>query len=414
MNRIISEDFAQMQNNTHELLPQENVNRVAEKTNHDILQHLFGQSFTLAIIHFIASFIIVYWWTSVADITQLIMWFALVTAFSCFGLILNEIYKKHSDTKNQHLWLHVFALSAALMGSLYAVALVYFTPFEQAPYVVTIGLFVVGISSVIVIVCSASHYVALSFLAPLAIIPGYFLLTIGEDTGAATATTIGFYVVAIIMLSRKLNVTFKKTVILTYQYQHEIEKRVLVEQQLQDINRRDGLTGLFNRRYFDEMLDTEIGRARRNHQPLCVLMIDIDCFKEYNAEYGHIAGDNCLVDVAEMVQALTNRKGDIMARFGGEEFAIILPNIEADGALAFANKLQQEIQSKHIPHIASKLTTLKCVTISVGVSNLRPFSKVNSTELITSADAALYEAKRQGRNRVHLNDNSGLNHGAAS
>ena len=403
-----------MQNNAHELFQPESPTNVAIKTNHDTLQNLFAQSFKLAIIHIIASLMIVTWWSPIASAIPLILWFAIVTGLCCFGLILNEIYKKYNVLENQHLWLHAYALSTALMGSIFGIAFVYFTPFDQAEYVVSIGLLIFGISSVTVIAYSASIYITISFLAPLTIIPSYFLLTLGSDTGMAIATGIGFYAIAMIVLLKNLNTSFKKTAMLAYQLQHEIDKRVLAEQQLQDINRRDGLTGLFNRRYFDEMLETEIGRARRNHQPLCVLMIDIDCFKEYNAEYGHIAGDNCLVDVAVIVQALTNRKGDIMARYGGEEFAIILPNIEADGALAFANKLQQEIQSKHIPHIASKLTSLKCVTISVGVSNLRPFSKVDSKELITSADAALYQAKRQGRNRVYLNDNNGLNHGAAS
>jgi diguanylate cyclase (GGDEF)-like protein len=402
-----------MQNNAHELLPQENPKNIVIQANHDMLSNLFDQSFKLVMIHIIASLIIVTWWSSVASISSLTLWLAIVTGFCCLGLILKEVYKKYSVPENQRLWLHALALSTALMGSIFGTALVYFTPFDQAEYAISIGLLVFGISSITVITYSASIYVAICFLAPLAIIPSYFLLTIGGATGTATAASIGFYAIIILMLLKNLNTSFKKTIVLTNQVKHEIDKRVLVEQQLQDINRRDGLTGLFNRRYFDEMLEIEIGRSRRNHQPLCVLMIDIDCFKEYNAEYGHIAGDNCLVDVAEMVQALTNRKGDIMARYGGEEFAIILPNIEADGALAFANKLQQEIQRKQIPHTASKLTTLKCVTISVGVSNLRPFSKVDSSELITSADAALYEAKRQGRNRVHLNDNSGLNHGAA-
>lgn len=402
-----------MQNNAHELLPQENPKNIVIQANHNMLSNLFDQSFKLAMIHIIASAMIVTWWSSVASISSLTLWLAIVIGFCCLGLILKEVYKKYSVPENQHLWLHALALSSALMGSIFGIALVYFTPFDQAEYAVSIGLLVFGISSITVITYSASIYVAICFLAPLTLIPSYFLLTIGGTTGTATAASIGFYVILILILLKNLNTSFKKTIVLTNQVKHEIDKRVLVEQQLQDINRRDGLTGLFNRRYFDEMLEIEIGRARRNHQPLCVLMIDIDCFKEYNAEYGHIAGDNCLVDVAEMVQALTNRKGDIMARYGGEEFAIILPNIDADGALAFANKLQKEIQSKRIPHIASKLTTLKCVTISVGVSNLRPFSKVDSSELITSADAALYEAKRQGRNRVHLNDNSGLNHGAA-
>lgn len=402
-----------MQNNTHSVLQLKSQYSMAEKTNHEILHHLFNQTFKLAITHALASLIIIFWWVNIANATELVLCFVALGFVSCLQLFLSAVYKKHSDQKNQHLWLHVWALCSALMGSLYGISFVYFTPFEQAEYTVSVGLFIFGLSSITVMINSASRYGVLSFLAPLMLIPSYFLLTLGGNAGLLTLVSIGFYALLVIILLNTLSQAFKKTTLLSYQHQQEIEKRRLIEQQLQDINRRDGLTGLFNRRYFTEMLETEIGRSHRNHQPLCVLMIDIDCFKEYNLEYGHIAGDSCLVAVAEMVQAQTNRKGDMMARYGGEEFAIILPNIDANGALAFANKLQKNIQSKGIPHSTSKLTTLKCVTISVGVSTLRPFSKVSTSELITNADAALYEAKRQGRNRVHMNDNTGLNQGAA-
>jgi diguanylate cyclase (GGDEF)-like protein len=406
MNRINSEDFAQMQNNTHLTLQQESQNSVAEKTNCELLNHLFKHTFKIAITHTIASLIIIFWWAKVADITELIMWFAVVTFMSCFMLFLNTVYKKNSDQRNQRLWLHVCALCSALMGSIYGFAFLYFTPFDQAEYVISIGLFILSLSAVAVMGNSVSTYAALSFLAPIMLIPSYSLLAIGADAGLLTLLSIGFYALVMLMLLNNSTQAFKKAILVSYLHQLETEKRILVEQQLQDNNRRDGLTGLFNRRYFNEMLEIEIGRAHRNHQALCMLMVNIDCFKEFNFEYGHIAGDNCLVVVAETVQALTNRKGDIMARYGSEEFAIILPNIDADGALAFANKLQQKIQSQRIPHKASKLTTLKSVTISVGVTTLVPFSKVGPTELIANADAALYEAKRQGMNRVHLNDNS--------
>lgn len=406
MNRIISEDFAQMQNNTHLSLQQESQNSVAEKTNYELLNHLFKHTFKVAIAHTIASLLIIFWWTQVADITGLIIWFAVVTFISCSMLSLDTMYKKNSAQRSQRLWLHVFALYSALMGSAYGLAFSHFTPFDQAEYVISIGLFIFLLSAVAVMGNSASMYAALSFLAPMMLIPSYSLLTIGGDAGLFTLLSIGFYALVLILRLNASSQAFKKAILVSYLHQQETEKRILVEQQLQDSNRRDGLTGLFNRRYFNEMLEIEVGRAHRNHQALCMLMINIDCFKEFNFEYGHIAGDNCLVVVAEMVQALTNRKGDIMARYAGEEFAIILPNIDAEGALAFANKLQQRIQSQRIPHTASKLTTLKCVTISVGVTTLAPFSKVGPTELIANADAALYEAKRQGMNRVHLNDNN--------
>ena len=401
-----------MQNDTHLIFQQESQYSVAEKTNHEILQQLFSQTFKVAIAHAIASLIIIFWWAKVANIDELMVWFAVVTFLSCFRLVLQTAYKKSGDQKNRHLWFHAWALCSGLMGSVYGLAFVYFTPFEQAEYAVSVGLFIVVLSAGAVMVHSASKYGVVSFLAPIILIPSYFLFNVGGNAGQLTLATIGLYAIAVFIMLNTMSTSQKKAILLGFQHQQERKKRKLIEKQLQDTNRRDGLTGLFNRRYFDETLEAEIGRAHRNHQPLCVLMIDIDCFKEYNIEYGHIAGDTCLVTVAEIVQALSNRKGDLMARYGGEEFAIILPNIDANGAVAFASKLQQEIQNKRIPHTASKLKTMDYVTISVGVTNLMPFTKVSPAELIKNADKALYEAKRQGRNQVYFNGNSGLNHGA--
>jgi diguanylate cyclase (GGDEF)-like protein len=332
---------------------------------------------------------------------------------SCFSVFLSSAYNKYKDDKNQYLWLHAWAGCTALTSSIFAIGLVYFTPFEQLQYTVALGLFVVALSAGSIMIYSVSMYAMLSFLLPIMSISVYFLLNQSTNISTMTALVMGLYSFITLLVVKETSSTFKTSVLLSMHYQQEQEKRQLLEQQLQDINRRDGLTGVFNRRYFDEMLETEIGRAHRNHLPLCVIMFDLDYFKEYNEHYGHIAGDTCLMNVAEIAQNLANRQGDLVARYGGEEFAVILPNIDLQGAVAFANKLQQEIQKKRFEHVTSKLTSLQCVTVSLGVANLMPFTKVKPSGLIKYAETALFEAKRQGRNRVHFNENNGLNKSAS-
>jgi diguanylate cyclase (GGDEF)-like protein len=251
----------------------------------------------------------------------------------------------------------------------------------------------------------------LSFIVPLSLPSVIHFSVSGGYYGLMSSAAIAIYGLIIFSLLKSSFTSFKKSTTLNYQLQKEIDKRSLVEKQLQEISRRDSLTGMFNRRYFDEMLSVEIGRASRNHSPLCLLMFDVDCFKEYNDKYGHVAGDNCLIKIAEIVEKLTSRKGDLIARYGGEEFAVILPNIELTGAVAFAKKLQEGVQKHKIEHLSSKLTTLKCVTISVGVTHLMPFTKMTANQIIEAADNALYEAKRDGRNRVHHHQNRSFDAG---
>ena len=384
-----------------------------EHMSHALLGNIFSHSIKAAIGNVVASLLIIFWLTDVANTTHLTIWFGALTLMSCFRLFLHTAYSRYSDNKNRSLWLHTWAGCSAIMGSIYGLGLAYFIPFEQAHYAVAVGLFIVALGTGSVMLFSASKYAALSFFVPLLLIPSFFLVSEGEQIGTMTAITLLCYSAALLLLTNNTSATFKKSITNSLQYQQEQEKRKRLEQQLYDVSRRDGLTGIFNRRYFDEMLDDEIGRAHRNHQPLCVLMFDIDCFELYNKQYGHIAGDTCLINIAEIASTLANRKGDLCARHGGEEFAIILPNIDLKGAVAFANKLQLEVQKKRIEHSTTKLTTLKCVTISIGVTNLMPFTKAKPNELIKHAEIALFEAKRQGRNRVHFNENNGLSQSAS-
>ena len=159
----------------------------------------------------------------------------------------------------------------------------------------------------------------------------------------------------------------------------------------------DGLTGIANRRYFDEYLEREWRTGLRQQKPLSLIMADIDFFKLYNDTYGHQSGDDCLRDVASVLDKSIKRVTDFAARYGGEEFTIVLPDTELDGAMFVAEKIRKRVEDLQIPNSE---TPGRCVTISLGVASMLPSMGVSPSSLIALADKAMYQAKNSGRNRV--------------
>ena len=167
---------------------------------------------------------------------------------------------------------------------------------------------------------------------------------------------------------------------------------------LQRLMNSDGLTGLSNRRHFDEYLELEWRRAMREQQQLSLLMIDVDYFKVYNDSFGHLAGDEALRQVAEAIRSSCSRPTDLPARYGGEEFALVLPNTSPGGARLVAEKLRQTVLGLGIPHTASTADTFLTVSIGLATSSGQPNESLEN--LMFRADKALYQAKGEGRNRV--------------
>lgn len=162
--------------------------------------------------------------------------------------------------------------------------------------------------------------------------------------------------------------------------------------------RTDGLTGLCNRRTFDDMFDREWRRLARTGEPLAVIMMDVDHFKLYNDTYGHGGGDTCLQRVARAAQGVLQRPADIVARYGGEELVALLPETGLEGALAVGEAIRAAVAGLEIPHAAS--TTAPHVTLSLGVACAVPKADRSPVGLLDAADRQLYAAKMDGRNRV--------------
>ena len=196
---------------------------------------------------------------------------------------------------------------------------------------------------------------------------------------------------------------------------HETDRRKEREKELLEVTRRleevisslqlistmDALTGIPNRRLFDESISKEWRRCLRDEAPLSIIMIDLDHFKSYNDHYGHVAGDEALKYVAEAIAAAVKRPGDIVARFGGEEFCAILPGTPAGGASYVAEVMRHNVIKLGVEHQKSPVASH--VTISCGVATMVPKKELRTSFLVAAADEALYEAKRKGRNQTEIN-----------
>ena len=223
-------------------------------------------------------------------------------------------------------------------------------------------------------------------------IPIIFVSAKGEENDEAQGLEMG----AVDYISKPFNPTIVRARVKT----HLTLK--LQNDYLRNLAGVDGLTGIANRRTFDERLASDWRQACRNNTPVSLLLIDIDCFKNYNDHCGHQAGDDCLKQVAGALAAVVGRPHDLVARYGGEEFVCLLPDTLAEGALMIAQKMQAQVAQLQIAHPAS--TVSQYVTLSIGITTQRPSPHADCRVLLHAADAQLYQAKRAGRNRSCAED----------
>ncbi len=177
-----------------------------------------------------------------------------------------------------------------------------------------------------------------------------------------------------------------------------LQELEVVNQELKEKNTLDELSGLFNRRYYDQKIMAEFRRSRRNLTPLSLVVIDIDRFKLVNDNYGHLTGDKCIVAVAKMIKSLLRRSTDVGCRYGGEEFCLILPETDDKGALALAQEICQSLRGQRI--FADELAI--DLTVSCGVTTYQQEKNVTPEAIFASADKALYKAKQAGRDQVQI------------
>jgi diguanylate cyclase (GGDEF)-like protein len=219
-------------------------------------------------------------------------------------------------------------------------------------------------------------------------------------------TTVFSFVVVFVLLGkyRRQQSTLQAKNALAQELEHNVQERTreleAANKELTRLSNMDGLTQLYNRRYFDNILQAEISRSQRLSLPISLLICDIDYFKHYNDTYGHLAGDDCIKAVADTIHQHCKRVSDVAARYGGEEFAVILPNTDTEDAQTIAESIRHGIELLNLPHESSSVKSV--VSISIGVGTMIPSIHTKPAKLIALADEALYESKSGGRDMVSL------------
>ncbi|MFT4937244.1 MAG: diguanylate cyclase (GGDEF)-like protein [Paraglaciecola sp.] len=344
----------------------------------------------------------IYW--GVVDRTTLLSWFSALLLISSIRIPLYLKFTRRQNEQQQiHMWGKAYVFITFVQGSLWGAAGLIFIPLSEPIYTVIMALLIVGMSA-----ASISTYIVylrafLAFSVP-AVLPFILhIFIIGGQINIALSFGVLVYSTVAIRSLIPVNRSIKASIKLNFELDREIQERKLVENKLRQISLEDGLTGLANRRHFDELIDKEVRHAKRESLPLSLIMIDIDCFKAYNDRYGHLEGDDCLKKTSQCLRESLSRPDDICARYGGEEFAVILPNTDPDGAYKVAENLRENILKLNIPHLDSQVAGLSSISISAGLASVLPNSKSGVADLIQRADKALYQAKYFGRNQVKVN-----------
>lgn len=292
------------------------------------------------------------------------------------------------------VWTTYFVAGACAAGVVWGLSgILLFHP-SSFPHQVVLAFVLGGMVAGAVPLLSSVRHAYGCFAIPVVLPIGLRLMWVGDRIHLVMGLLMIIFGLTMLATSAQVHRLFRDA----EKLRRELFSSSEVAQALEYLVRLDSLTGIPNRRLFEEELGKEWARAKRDNVALSLIMADIDHFKEYNDHYGHPAGDLCLVEVAQAMHHALSRPGDVAARIGGEEFAILLPQTDLDGATAVAEQLRERILALNLPHDASPVASQ--VTLSFGVSSCDLASVSSPAELIRTSDIALYEAKRCGRNQI--------------
>ncbi|MCB1901673.1 GGDEF domain-containing protein [Cognatazoarcus halotolerans] len=333
-------------------------------------------------------------WATIETVV-LLGWFALLVAVSLARLHTLRTFRAapRDGAFEPNRWKGPFRVGAFGAGLVWGLAgIVLFHP-ESFPHQVLLAFLLGGMVAGAIPLLSAVRHAYPLFAIPVALASITRMVMVGDTIHLTMGLIMGVFSLAMLASSAQVRRIFRESESLRRRLSSSIEE----SQVLEELIRRDALTGIPNRRLFEEQLQKEWRRAERDGLPLAIISADIDHFKKYNDRYGHQAGDKCLIKVAQAMQHALSRPGDIVARMGGEEFAFLLPGTTPSGAQSVAEQVRRGISGLNLPHEGSPVAPM--VTVSMGIASSGSQSVTSPAELLHASDVALYEAKRRGRNQ---------------
>jgi diguanylate cyclase (GGDEF)-like protein len=322
-------------------------------------------------------------------LTPSLVFLSIFTLICLFRLIHVHISKKTPDTRRHDTWHKaVFVVSILLTALAWGVGSAVFLLYSDERtihllmIICTVGFCAGGVISFMPLLYLAVSY---NFLM---LVPAIAAVFIGGDAPSLGIAMI-LYSIYLVLISLRGN----------HEYWNALENEYLLEEKTRELeitSRTDVLTGLYNRRYFDELFELEWALSSRRKTPLTLLICDIDHFKKVNDTYGHQAGDEYLKLISRYIQEVFQRETDVVARYGGEEFVVLLPDRDAEHTRELAQRLGKKIETAVLEYNKEKIQT----TISQGVTSCIPAPDMDRDVLLTRADNAMYEAKNAGRNKI--------------
>ena len=326
------------------------------------------------------------WWLVFAAITMARL--KLVLSFSSREIPLEE-YKT---------WCMRFTVLAFLAGCAWGAggllvgALL--NPIDQ----VFVLLILIGVSGGSIPLLGIHKQTLFAFVIPTVIPYMIWVAFSLPDRLALMLMILALYMISIMIAINRTDKNFSASLGMKYELEQRTEKLQNANEKLEHLTLVDSLTQLYNRRYFEKQMEMEWKKCHRESKRLAMLVIDIDYFKAFNDRYGHSAGDECLKKVASILSSSLHRPGDIIARIGGEEFVVLLPGIDEEGAIKVAEAMQENLEAAKILHEKSPIS--EYVTVSIGVAVTYPTEAITALALFKAADKALYRGKTQGRNHI--------------
>ncbi|MBU0656928.1 MAG: GGDEF domain-containing protein [Gammaproteobacteria bacterium] len=341
-------------------------------------------------------FVLLRWVESDQDMPLLLIWYTAVIAISTARLMFGQRFlasRQYADDELDEFGQR-FLVSSTLISALWGVS--GFVLFSQQVLVQAVHVLLLAGAVIAAMPVLAVSRVALYLQIGIILLPitlNLLLLTDTSHQALAVATMV--LTALLVMASRSIT--------------HLLQELHAAQVSMQEQANTDPVTQISNRRFFDSIFKTEWRRAARDGNNIALLMIDVDHFKRYNDRHGHHAGDQCLQIIAQCIKSVARRASDVVARHGGEEFAILLPDTSIEDATLLAERLRKNVEEQRIPHSDGAIPRI--VTISIGVSCCTPTSPRNiqatpeaelvyPAMLLNAADRALYRAKRNGRNQV--------------
>lgn len=334
-------------------------------------------------------------WGAIAAPVLLGWLLVLVTVTAARFMLWHAFKKNQRDGQLDHdFWKRYFVIGTCAAGLVWGASGVFLFHPASFPHQVFLAFVLGGMVAGAIPLMSSVHR-AYGCFAILVVLPiSMRMFAVGDRVHVIMGLMTLVFGIAMLASAAQVRRLFQESMSL----RHRLFSSVQAGRELEQMMRQDVLTEISNRRLFEEELEKEWRRARREKGCFSVITADIDHFKEYNDRYGHPAGDRCLIKVAQTMQGGLQRPGDVVARIGGEEFAFLLPQTTLSGARSVAELIRRRILELNLPHEGSP--TAAHITLSFGVASSDHVSVSSPTDLLRASDVALYEAKRSGRNRI--------------